>query len=64
MAAQWSYRVPCPKLGHNDIVQHQVAAYGGFEVKSLGDGFMLAFSPARRALQCAMAIQRTFAAPT
>jgi class 3 adenylate cyclase len=47
---------------HNDIVRHQVAAYGGFEVKSLGDGFMLAFSSARRALQCAMAIQRAFAA--
>jgi class 3 adenylate cyclase len=48
--------------GHNDIVRHQVAAYGGFEVKSLGDGFMLVFSSARRALQCAMAIQRAFAA--
>ena len=46
--------------GHNDIVRHQVAAYGGFEVKSLGDGFMLAFSSARRGLQCAMAIQRAF----
>ena len=39
-----------------------MAAHGGFEVKSLGDGFMLAFSSARRALQCAMAIQRAFAA--
>ncbi len=48
--------------GHNDIVRHQIGAYGGFEVKSLGDGFMLAFSSARRALQCAMAIQRAFAA--
>jgi len=48
--------------GHNDIVRHQVAAYEGFEVKSLGDGFMLAFSSARRGLQCAMAIQRAFAA--
>jgi class 3 adenylate cyclase len=48
--------------GHNSIVRHQVAAFGGFEVKALGDGFMLAFSSARRALQCAMAIQRAFAA--
>ena len=48
--------------GHNDIVRHQVAAYGGFEVKSLGDGFMLAFSSARRALQCSISIQRAFAA--
>ena len=48
--------------GHNDIVRHQVAAYGGFEVKSLRDGFMLAFSSARRALQCSISIQRAFAA--
>ena len=48
--------------GHNDIVRHQVAAYGGFEVKSLGDGFMLAFSSARRALQRAISIQQAFTA--
>ena len=48
--------------GHNDIVRHQVAAHGGFEVKSSGDGFMLAFSSARRAIQCSIAIQRAFAA--
>ena len=47
--------------GHNEIVRSQVSAFGGFEVKSLGDGFMLAFSSARRGLQCAMAIQRAFA---
>ena len=49
-------------LGHHLTVRHQVASYGGFEVKSMGDGFMLAFSSARRALQCAIAIQRAFAA--
>ncbi len=48
--------------GHNDIMRQQVAAFGGFEVKSLGDGFMLAFSSARRALQCAIAVQRALAA--
>jgi len=47
--------------GHNDIVRSRVSAFGGFEVKSLGDGFMLAFSSARRGLQCAMAIQQAFA---
>ncbi len=47
---------------HNAIVRHQVAAHRGFEVKSLGDGFMLAFSSARRALQCSIAIQQAFAA--
>ncbi len=35
--------------------------HDGFEVKSVGDGFMLAFQSARRALQCAIGIQRVFA---
>jgi len=47
---------------HNRIVREQLAAHGGFEVKSQGDGFMLAFQSARRALHCAVAIQRAFAA--
>ena len=38
------------------------AAHKGFEVKSQGDGFMVAFSSARRALECAIAIQQTLAA--
>ncbi len=46
---------------HNASVREQVAAHGGFEVKSQGDGFMLAFQSARRALQCAVDIQRAFA---
>ncbi|MCI0856444.1 MAG: adenylate/guanylate cyclase domain-containing protein, partial [Chloroflexi bacterium] len=33
----------------------------GYEVKTEGDGFMLAFSSARRAVDCAIAIQRAFA---
>ena len=47
---------------HNAIIREQVAAHQGFEVKSQGDGFMLAFSSARRALECAVAMQQTFAA--
>jgi len=43
---------------HHDLIREQVAANSGFEVKSMGDGFMLAFSSARRAIQCAMDIQR------
>ena len=43
---------------HNDIVRTEVAAHDGFEVKSQGDGFMIAFSSARRALECAIALQR------
>jgi class 3 adenylate cyclase len=46
---------------HNSIVRAHVGEHGGFEVKSQGDGFMVAFSSARRALDCAIAIQRAFA---
>jgi class 3 adenylate cyclase/tetratricopeptide (TPR) repeat protein len=47
---------------HNRMVREQLAAHGGFEVKSQGDGFMIAFQSARRALHCAVAVQRAFAA--
>ena len=47
---------------HRAIVRGQLQAYNGFEVSSQGDGFMLAFSSARRALQCAISTQRSFAA--
>jgi class 3 adenylate cyclase len=47
---------------HNAIVRQQVARQKGFVVKSMGDGFMLAFSSARRAVLCAIAMQRAFAA--
>jgi eukaryotic-like serine/threonine-protein kinase len=46
---------------HNAIVREQVTAQSGFEVKSSGDGFMVAFSSARRALACAVQIQRALA---
>ena len=42
---------------HNAIVREQIAAHGGFEVKSEGDGFMAAFQSAGKALACASAIQ-------
>jgi class 3 adenylate cyclase len=44
---------------HNRLVREQVQAFGGFEVKSQGDGFMIAFPSARRAIQCAQAIQNS-----
>jgi class 3 adenylate cyclase len=47
---------------HNRLVRDQVQACGGFEVKSQGDGFMIAFPSARRAIQCARAIQDAVAA--
>ena len=42
---------------HHAIVREQVHQHGGFEVKSQGDGFMIAFPSARRGVQCARAIQ-------
>jgi class 3 adenylate cyclase len=42
---------------HNELIRGQVAASGGYEVKSQGDGFMLAFNGATKALRCAVGIQ-------
>ena len=47
---------------HNSIVRGNVGACGGFEVKTAGDGFMIAFDSASRALRCATAIQHELAA--
>ena len=46
---------------HNAIVREQVKAHGGFEVKSEGDGFMIAFQSAGKALACACGIQKALA---
>jgi len=46
---------------HNRIVRDQLEAHGGYEVELQGDGFLLAFSSARRALHCAIGIQRAMA---
>lgn len=45
-------------LRHNEIVEGHTRAVGGTVVKSQGDGFMLAFSSARKAVECAMCVQR------
>jgi eukaryotic-like serine/threonine-protein kinase len=42
---------------HHEIVREQVHQHGGFEVKSQGDGFMIAFPSARRGVECARRIQ-------
>jgi class 3 adenylate cyclase len=47
---------------HNRIVREQLAAQGGYEVELQGDGFLLAFGSARRALLCAIGIQRAMTA--
>jgi len=46
---------------HNAVVREQLSAHGCFEVKSQGDGFMIASQSARRALHCAIGIQRGLA---
>src|SRR5829696_3844601 len=37
---------------HDAIVRENVRSHGGYEVKSQGDGFMLAFPSAREAIAC------------
>jgi adenylate cyclase len=44
---------------HNRIVREQVRAHGGKEIKSQGDGFMLSFPGARRAVLAMIEIQRS-----
>jgi class 3 adenylate cyclase/ketosteroid isomerase-like protein len=46
---------------HNATVREHVARHGGFEVKTIGDAFMIAFGSARRALQCAIDLQHALA---
>jgi class 3 adenylate cyclase len=46
---------------HNRILREQVTRHDGHEVKHTGDGFMVAFSSASRALSCAVDIQKVFA---
>ena len=43
---------------HSRIIREQLEKYGGLEVKTTGDGFMIAFYSARKAVTCAVGIQR------
>ena len=45
---------------HNALIREQLQAHGGYEVKTMGDGFMVAFQSAKKGLDCAIAIQRAF----
>ncbi len=47
---------------HERMVREALKAHGGSEIKTMGDGFMTSFSSAVRALECAIAMQRAFAA--
>jgi class 3 adenylate cyclase len=46
---------------HNDVIRRATGKHRGTLVKSQGDGSMLAFASARRALTCALAIDRAIA---
>jgi class 3 adenylate cyclase len=46
---------------HNALIRERIRAHDGFEVKTMGDGFMVAFQSAKKALECAIAMQRAFA---
>ncbi|HEY7070275.1 MAG TPA: adenylate/guanylate cyclase domain-containing protein, partial [Acidimicrobiales bacterium] len=46
---------------HNALVREQVAKHGGTEVKAQGDGFLVVFASARRAILAAVDIQRALA---
>lgn len=46
---------------HNVLVREQVARHGGTEVKSQGDGFLVVFPSARRAIMAAVEVQRALA---
>jgi tetratricopeptide (TPR) repeat protein len=43
---------------HEDIVRERVSKHDGREIKALGDGYMVAFSSPRKAISCAVEIQR------
>jgi class 3 adenylate cyclase len=46
-------------LKHDEILRDQLYNYGGTELQSLGDGFMLSFTSATSAIKCACEIQKT-----
>jgi class 3 adenylate cyclase/pimeloyl-ACP methyl ester carboxylesterase len=47
---------------HNTILRHALKDHDGSEIKHTGDGIMASFASATRALECAIAMQRAFAA--
>ncbi len=46
---------------HQSLLRPIFAAFGGHEVKTLGDGFLVEFTSAVESVQCAVEIQRTVA---
>jgi class 3 adenylate cyclase len=49
---------------HERITRDLLKQYAGAEVKTMGDGFMASFGSVTKAMDCAIALQRAFAAHT
>jgi class 3 adenylate cyclase/pimeloyl-ACP methyl ester carboxylesterase len=49
---------------HEHITRDLLRQYAGAEVKTMGDGFMASFGSVAKAMDCAIALQRAFAAHT
>jgi class 3 adenylate cyclase len=49
---------------HERITREMLKTHGGAEVKTMGDGFMASFGSVTSAMECAIALQRAFAAHT
>jgi class 3 adenylate cyclase len=47
---------------HERITRECLAAHGGAEVKTMGDGFMASFGSVTKAVECAVALQKAFEA--
>jgi class 3 adenylate cyclase len=45
-------------VAHNEILQDQMGTFGGYEIKTLGDGFHIAFETAESALNFCLVTQR------
>jgi len=43
---------------HSKIIRQKLDEHGGLEVKTIGDGFMIGFYSSRKAVTCAVEIQR------
>jgi class 3 adenylate cyclase len=49
---------------HERITRETLKQHGGAEIKTMGDGFMASFGSVTSAMECAIALQRAFAAHT
>ena len=45
---------------HEQVTRNTLKTYGGYEVKTLGDGFMASFTSITKGVECAIALQRAF----